>query len=101
MSNTPREKPHDDTMRAMQIRAEIAERERNEKDKQLVSCYAYWDKTLEELVEARVESAALRALLAEAAIDIKDWGAYAGEYFKKKWDLEGCVKKYLDAAKKP
>lgn len=37
-------------------------------------------------------------LLNEAADDILDWGAYAGEYFQNKHDLEGCAQQYRDAA---
>lgn len=38
--------------------------------------------------------AALRAVIAEAADDIADWGAYASAYFQEKHDLAGCVAKY-------
>lgn len=46
----------------------------------------------------RAENERLRKLLVEAASDIDDWGQYAGDYFKKKHDLDGCVKQYRDAA---
>lgn len=37
------------------------------------------------------------SLRAEAAEDIADWGAYAGEYFQQKHDLAGCVARYREA----
>lgn len=36
--------------------------------------------------------------LEEAADDIANWGAYAGDYFQKKWNLEGDVQKFRDRA---
>lgn len=33
--------------------------------------------------------AKLRAALQRAREDLADWGAYAGDYFKEKWDLAG------------
>lgn len=32
--------------------------------------------------------------LAEAAVDIDSWGAYASGYFQEKHDLQGCVADY-------
>jgi hypothetical protein len=40
----------------------------------------------------------LRALLGEAATDLADRGAYAGEYFIEKHDLAGDVERYKSAA---
>lgn len=39
-----------------------------------------------------------RALL-DAADDMEGWGAYAGDYFKEKWDLAGDVAKYRSIAR--
>lgn len=36
----------------------------------------------------------LRAALHELASELADWGAYAGEYFKEKWDLDGTVARF-------
>lgn len=47
--------------------------------------------------QLRAEVATLRTLLTEAAEDIADWGAYAGEYFQQKHDLAGCVARYRAA----
>lgn len=38
----------------------------------------------------------------ECSQDVQSWGAYADDYFQKKWDLEGCInthKKTLEACK--
>ena len=50
------------------------------------------------MTEAAEEIERLRALLKEAALDLHSWGQYADEYYKRKWDLDGNVLKYLDAA---
>ena len=36
--------------------------------------------------------------LHEAAIDIREWGCYASEYFQKKWNLDGNVQEYINRA---
>ena len=48
--------------------------------------------------ELREENQRLRKLLLEAANDIEEWGAYAGDYFQEKHDLAGDVAKYRRAA---
>ncbi|MCY1308338.1 hypothetical protein D9M70_583380 [compost metagenome] len=50
--------------------------------------------------QLRAEVDGLRTLLTEAAEDIADWGAYAGEYFQQKHDLAGCVARYRAALDK-
>ncbi len=50
-----------------------------------------------ELAEARRDVAALRAALTGALELVEDWSAYAPDYFKQKWDLEGDLKR-LQAA---
>ena len=47
-------------------------------------------------LEARIE--VLKEALLEAAGEINDWGQYAGEYFMKKHDLAGTVKRFKDLA---
>lgn len=51
----------------------------------------------EERDQLRAEVEGLRSLLAEAASDVADWGAYASDYFQQKHDLAGCVAKYRAA----
>lgn len=58
------------------------------------------DSLREQVAELKARNAMLVQLLKEAASDIEDWGQYAGDYFKDKHDLDGCVKRYLDAAAK-
>lgn len=41
--------------------------------------------------EMKAEIKRLRALVREAVDDLEGWGAYADDYFKKKWDLKGNV----------
>lgn len=48
----------------------------------------------DELARLRAENQSLREALNEAADDIASWGAYASEYFRDKWDLDGCVAGY-------
>jgi hypothetical protein len=36
----------------------------------------------------------LRSLLAEAHEAVSNWGAYADEYFKEKWNLQGDIDKF-------
>jgi len=43
----------------------------------------------------KAAQAALDALK-NAHDDVLDWGAYAGDYFKDKHDLEGCVARIKD-----
>lgn len=50
---------------------------------------------IEKLREALRHAA---AELDEASVDIGDWGAYADEYTRKKFDLRGDVKYYERAA---
>ena len=47
-------------------------------------------------LEARIE--VLKEALLEAAGEINDWGQYADEYFMKKHDLAGTVKRLEDLA---
>ena len=67
----------------------------SDKDKSLVMGKVYaqsaWD-----YQQARIE--ALKEALLEAAEEIDDWGQYAGEYFMKKHDLAGTVKRFKDLA---
>lgn len=37
------------------------------------------------------ENKRLRETLKEAISEVESWGAYASEYFQKKWDLEGTI----------
>ena len=46
----------------------------------------------------RAELTNAKKELEEAADDIEAWGAYAGDYFKDKHDLEGDVRRVKDAA---
>jgi len=39
-------------------------------------------------------------MLDEAADEVEFWGAYASEYFQKKWDLEGSIQKFRSYAAK-
>ena len=48
-------------------------------------------------IEAADEIERLRAKYEEAIIDIEEWGAYASEYFQKKWDLKGCIEQHRAA----
>lgn len=41
-----------------------------------------------EIDELRAENAKLRVALGRAADDIESWGAYASEYFQKRWNLQ-------------
>ena len=41
----------------------------------------------------------VKELLEDAACEIADWGAYAGEYFQKKWRLAEQVERFKRAAK--
>ena len=40
----------------------------------------------------------LRKLLEEASECIADWGLYASEYFQKKHDLDGDIRRFREAA---
>lgn len=51
----------------------------------------------ETVVRLNAENEALRAHLADAIDQIKDWGAYASEYFQKKHDLDGNVARFKAA----
>lgn len=59
------------------------------------------EEAMAEINKLRAENERLRALLAEAADDVADWGEYASPYFQQKYDLAGDVKKYRDAALTP
>jgi hypothetical protein len=48
--------------------------------------------------ELHTELERLRGALIEAADAIESWGAYAGEYFQQKWDLQGDVTAARNAA---
>lgn len=50
-------------------------------------------------IKAAEEIERLRNLLAEAAEEIENWGAYADQYFQEKWKLEEVIKKYREASK--
>ena len=52
-----------------------------------------------EAAEAQAER--MRALAGEAIDSIEEWGAYAYDYFKEKWDLTGTVKGYRDRLSNP
>jgi hypothetical protein len=51
-----------------------------------------------EVAKLRADLAAAKKELEEAADDIAAWGAYAGDYFKDKHDLEGDVARVRGAA---
>ena len=51
--------------------------------------------------EMKAEIDRLRALLAEAADTIEDWGGYASSYFQDKYNLAGDVTKFREAAGLP
>ncbi len=53
----------------------------------------------EELTRLRAQLAERDAMLADAADCIESWGAYAGEYFQKKHDLAGDIRKFREFAK--
>lgn len=40
----------------------------------------------------------LRAALLDAAEEVGFWGSYAGDYFKEKHDLDGCIAEIKAAA---
>lgn len=45
------------------------------------------------------ENEYLKALLKEAAEDIKDWGGYASDYLQDKHNLKSDIEKYREAGK--
>lgn len=51
-----------------------------------------------ELAEARIKLELAASALDEASEEVGDWGAYAGDYFQNKHDLEGCVKEIAQQA---
>jgi hypothetical protein len=57
--------------------------------------------TDDEIQTMLAEVERLRAALVEAADDLEMWGAYAGEYFREKWDLAGDVARIRLAAVAP
>jgi hypothetical protein len=57
--------------------------------------------TDDEIQTMLAEVERLRAALVEAADDLESWGAYAGEYFREKWDLAGDVARIRLAAVAP
>jgi len=46
--------------------------------------------------QLKKESELLRSGYEEAVVDVESWAAYASDYFKEKWDLEGDLKAHRD-----
>lgn len=44
-----------------------------------------------EIEQMHADILMLRASIAEAKSMVASWGAYAGEYFQEKWDLQGNI----------
>lgn len=54
------------------------------------------------LIEINKElEAAMTEQAQDALEDVADWGAYADEYFKKKWGLDECLEKWKSRTTKP
>jgi hypothetical protein len=46
----------------------------------------------DKIEQLQKENELLRSGYEEAVVDIESWAAYASDYFKEKWDLEGDLK---------
>lgn len=63
--------------------------------------FADFTRSLErELAAEKAKVEMLRIALTECAEDMEDWGGFASDYFKKKWNLQGDISKYAKALEK-
>lgn len=65
---------------------------------QLPEVMGLHQETLRAHIEAQAdEIERLRGAYAKAIDDIEEWGAYADEYFQKKWGLKDCIEAHREA----